>query len=415
MSLKGANIQRGKVGTNTIAGSTATSGLLVTGVEVPGKLEYGKTYTLFNLKDVEKKGITADYDAVNKVRLYRHIKEFYRRTGKGIKLFVMVAPREKTMTDLVNFEGQYAPKLIAKSKGEIHQLAIGINPASGYTPVMLDGMNSEVTAAIAKAQAYSNWCFSTHRPLNILLEGRDYGGDSSVTLNLRDIPNVKACDVSIVNGQDYKYADTLDAIGQKFADIGTALGDIARKRVNECIAEVEDGNLTDAGLDAWLEAGLSSHQRIEDVESDLPTLDKKGFIFPVSYTGTPGYRWNDDHVCVAEVEDAEGNLNESSIAYGRTLKLASRLLRTALMPKVKSVQPVDPKTGKLPTGIIKYFEGLGDGALSQMSGELSGFKTTVDPDSNLLTGDKSLNISFTIIPYGKVGVINGTINLKRSL
>ena len=414
MSLKGANIQRGKVGTNTIAGSTATSGLLVAGVEVPGKLEYGKTYTLFNLKDAEKKGITADYDAVNKVRLYRHIKEFYRRTGDGVKLFIMVAPQDISMTDLVNFEGDFAPKLIAKSKGEIHQLAIGINPATGYTPTMLDGMNSEVTAAIAKAQAFSDWCFSTHRPLNILLEGRDYGGDSSV-LNLRDIPNVKAADVSVVIGQDYQYANTLDTLGQKFADVGAALGDVARKRVNECIAEVEDGNLTNAGLDAWLEAGLSSHQRIEDVESDLPTLDKKGFIFPVSYTGTPGYYWNDDHVCVEEVEDAEGNLNESSIAYGRTLKLASRLLRTALMPKIKSVQPVDPKTGKLPIGIIKYFEGLGDKALGQMSSELSGFKTIVDPDSNLLTGDKSLNISFTIIPYGKVGEINGTINLKRSL
>ncbi len=415
MSLKGVTITKGAVGSNTTQDDTSVSGFLFTGPEVEDVLEHGKAYTLYSVDDAEDLGITESYDEENSVRMYRQIYEFYRKAGDNTELYILVAPQTTTMSELVQYDGDYAPLLVAKAKGEIRQLGVSINPDSDYEVVMLDGLNSEVVSAISKAQALGDWCFENHRPLHILLEGRDYGGTASVALNLREIENVEATDVSVVIGQDYDYADGLDEIGQTFADVGTALGDVAYMAVNECIGEVETMNLTDSGLGSWESAGLSSHQNIEDVEDDLQTLDTKGYIFGVSYTGVSGFRWNDDHVCVEEVEDAQGNLNESSIAYSRTLKEATRVLYKALIVKVKTVQPVDSDTGLLPVGVIKYFEGLGNTALSTLSDVLSGYETTVDPDSNLLTGDKSLDVSFVIVPYGKVGEINGTINLKSSI
>lgn len=415
MSLRGANIQRGKTGASIGGGQTGTSALLATGLAVADGLQYGVAYELYNPEDAEKLGINRDYDNNQNLRIFRHVEEFYRKAGKGTKLVLLVAPQATTMSELINYEGTFSPKVITKAKGEIRQVAVSINPADGYTSVMLDGMNSEVSAAISTAQAFADWCFETHRPVHVLLEGRDYGGDASVAVDLRNIPNLAATDVSIVIGQDYNYADSLNPIGTRFADVGTALGDVSALRVNQCIGAVGSTNLTDAKKGKWLAAGLSSHQNIDDVESDLTTLDAKGYIFGCEYTGIAGFRWNDDHVCAPVIEDVEGNLNESSIAYSRTLKEATRVLRTALLPTIKEEKPVDPITGLLPIGVIRYFEGIGDKALGSMSNVLSGFKTIVDPQSDLLSGDRALDVSFNITPFGIIGEINGKLNLKRSL
>jgi len=48
-------------------------------------------------------------------------------------------------------------------------------------------------------------------------------------------------------------------------------------------------------------------------------------------------------------------------------------------------------------------------------GEISEGKTTIDPNSNLLTGDKALIASFELVPYGTINKIKGSINLKNNL
>lgn len=108
---------------------------------------------------------------------------------------------------------------------------------------------------------------------------------------------------------------------------------------------------------------------------------------------------------------------ESSISHGATLAKGARLLRTRMLPKVKTSVPVDTATGKLPPGIVKYFEGIGGRAFDAMlaAGEISGAKTTVDADSNLLSGDKALNVSFVVVPTGTINEIKGTINFKNSI
>ncbi|WP_262713263.1 DUF2586 family protein [Aquimarina algiphila] len=148
----------------------------------------------------------------------------------------------------------------------------------------------------------------------------------------------------------------------------------------------------------------------------MQTLEDKGYIFGMTYTGLSGVRWNNDHTCTEIILDAEGNVNEHTIAYGRTLDKAIRLLRTALLPKIKTSHPVDPKTGKLPVGVIKNFEDIGDTVLGDMilRKEITDGKTTVDPDSDLVV-EKNLGTDFTIVPYGSVGEIKGSINLKTNV
>ncbi|MCM1034113.1 MAG: DUF2586 family protein [Paludibacter sp.] len=229
---------------------------------------------------------------------------------------------------------------------------------------------------------------------------------------------MEAYKVSLCIGQDWKTADALDAIRQKRADIGTMLGSLAMKAVNENIGEVEGGNLVDTLNNLWLVAGLSNHQTIAGWDSQLENLDTKGYIFAVSYTGIAGYYWNNDHTCTPIIRDKNGYFNEYTISYGRTLDKVVRGLRVCLLPKVKSTQPVNASTGKLPQALVTYFEKLADGDVFDpmiAKGEISDGKTTVAPESNLLISPRELNVSFVIVPTGQIDEFKGTINLKTSI
>lgn len=378
----------------------------------------GTAYSITKLKDAEAMGITAAYDSTNKVRVHRHISEFYRMAPEGTKLYFVVGAVAKTMKNLIE---EYGQALIAASSGSIFYIGVVFNPATGYTPVALDGMEDKVREAIAPAQALHDWSWNTDRPVSIFLEGRGLSSTGATALNLRGIPSgadiLKATHVTLCIGQDYDYAATQDANGQKFADVGTLLGTKASISVNRNIGEVETLNISDAVKGVWLNAGFSNHKTLLEMDADLGDFDTKGYVFGVTYTGVSGVRWNGDHVCAPATVDDNGYMSISTIGQGATINKASRMLRAKLLPKIKSQVPVDSKTGLLPPGVVKYFENIGDEAFEKMAkaGEITDGATTVDPNSNLLSGNKELLVSFTVVPTASIDKIKATINLKTSI
>jgi len=403
---------------------TSISALIAGGVEVTvdsiKKLEFGKVYTLTSIDDAkELLGIDAKYDKDNDVVLFHHIDEFYRMSVPGTKLYLMVVGKEiLPVTILEDTAGIYAKKLIIEAKGAVRQLAVAFNPTSTYatTETATNSVNDDVKAAIPKGQALATWAYETERPLQILLEGRAFSATSPTAVI--DLRTLNADKVSVVIGQDYGHASSTDvgAINKKYASVGTALGTLSGINVNQNIGEVETLNLSNATRNKFVKAGLSSHKTIEEAEALLEKLEERGYIFPVSYTGISGYRWNNDHVCAPETVDADGLMNESTIAYGRTMDDATRRLRKQLLPKIRSVQPVDA-SGLLPVGVVKSFDSLGDEIFQDMQAEglISSGKTYTDATSDLLTGDKALKIAFDLQPTGSINKIQGTINLKKSL
>lgn len=413
-NLDGAKIIKGKIGANVLDAGDAESGLIIASPAAIS-LVNGEVATIYNLVDADKLGINPAFDVANDVHAYRHIREYYRIAGEGKALFIMLVPIATTMVAIVEDVGSvYAKKLLIEGAGKIKQLAVAMNPAGATT--QLNGMPDDVFNAIPKAQGLVDWADNQFMSLNVVLECYDYIGNSATAQNLRDIANVAAPKVSLVIGQDWKYADALVGNLQKFADVGTALGTVSASRVNQNIGDNERFNLTDATKNAWLVPGLSSHQTNKEAFADLQTLEDKGYIFGVSYVDMEGVRWNNDHTCVEKIVDAEGNINEHTIAYGRTHDKARRKLRAVLLPKVKTSRPVDPATGLLPVGVIKYFENLGDDVLIDMERrkEISAGRTIVDPTSDLLV-EKLLKMKFRIVPYGSVDEIEGVSNLKTTL
>lgn len=406
-NLKGVDIQKGKIGANRLSSNDAVSGLILSAVK-PEHLELDKPTTLFNLKDVLALGITPEFDKTNNCNVYRHCAEFFAMAGEGIPLHLLLVTNTTKMVDMIETK---AKKLLAYARGEIRQLALGVNATS--SPSMLNGLPDDVYNSIAKAQALYNWAYDNHMPCQIFLEGRHYSGTASSSANLREIEDLQADKVSVVIGQDWLHAETLTGEAQKYADVGTALGTCARAKVQENIGDNGQFNLTDATASRWIEPGLSSHQTNAEAYEDLQTLESKGYIFGVTYAGLTGVRWNNDHTCTPIIVDADNSMNEHSIAYGRVTDKAVRELRRAYLPIIKTTWQVDAKTGKLSKGTLVALEDVGNKVLEDMisRGEITTGKTYIDADSDLLV-ERVLKVSYKIVPKGVIGEIKGTINLK---
>lgn len=428
-NLRGVITTKGKVGANVenLDGASAllvNAPAIVAAGEILG-VELATVYKLESVKDAEYRGIDADFDTDNDVRVYRHITEFYRMAGEGTKLYIMFADPTKDMETMLTDHGE---AFITGADGNIRYLSVTYNTPVAYAPTYVNGQEAVVDAAIPAAQTLADWAFDNDRPLNIFIEGRGINGGAAGMQDLRAITVADVIKeyglVSVISGQDWDYAETLAGDAQMFADVGTFMGTKASVKVNENPGEVgEEGDedsldISDSAREIWLTAGLSDHTKIKDIdEADLQTYNDKGYIFAISYTGFAGYRWNDDHVCAPKIIDDDNNMNIHSIAIGATVNKLARLIRQKLLPKVKSTVPVDTVTGKLTPGMVKYFEGIANEAFVDMlkAGEISGGQVIVDPNADLKSGNKELPIEFNMVDTATLGQISAKINVKKSL
>lgn len=406
------NLKKGKVGPNSLGGYEKCSAIVghfgtVTGSA--GTLEEGTPLLLNNINEAEGYGLK------NNPLLYHHVSEYFRMGGRGATLRILSVAGAATFADMIASDD--VKQLIVDADGVIFNLGFAYIPSE--EPSYVDGLHSEMLPAIKAAQVFADWARETNRPLHTVLECAMLNGTSSSVLNLRDIKDngvlVECPQVSLVVGQDWDFAEKLTGNEQKYAAVGAVLGCMAAQPVSFNIGEVETMGLTNATRNVWISAGLSNHETVKSLEAQLDGFNTKGYIFGEYYSGIVVL--NDDHVCTPEIVDDEGNMNEHSIALSRTNAKVFREIYRVYLPKVKSTVPVDAATGKLGTGMIKYFEGFGDRVLGnmEMRQEISGGKTTVDPESDLLSGDKALKVFYNWVPMGTIGRIEGTINIKRSI
>lgn len=410
------NIKKGKVGKSVLGGYEKISalaghfGVIGSGSTMLAEGEYA---LLGNVTDMAAFGISESANPL----LYHHISEYFRIGGKGVQLYVLNVAKvvDGTFADLI--ADKSVERMIAGADGNIFNLGFSYIPK---TATVVDGLPSELVPAIKAAQKLADWAWQTSRPVHTALECAGLGNVSAATLaNLRDLKTdgvaVNCPQVSVMIGQDWDFAETLTGQDRKFADVGALLGCMAAQPVSYNIGEVATMMLTDANRGSWVNAGLSSHEKVREKETELNGLNSKGYIFGEYYSGVVCL--NDDHVCARIVADKDGNMNESTIAMSRTNCKVMRELYAAYLPKIKSTVPLDAKTGKLGTGMVKYLEDIGNNVFANMTAkqEVSGGETQVDGDSNLMVGDRVLKVYFRWVPMGCIGVIEGTVNIKTSI
>lgn len=411
--LRGVGISEGKVGSN-VAVDGREFAIVLQGVATSG-LPLKEVKTIRRPADAVALGIDAQYDLNNHVNVYRHISEFYRMAGEGKTLHIMLLAIGGSFAEMIDMMPAFN-----EVGDNISDYAFTKNVADAVNETMINGITEDLYNSIPKLQLFAENLALIDRPAHIIVEGRNISQDLGSCINLRDfqIDNnvLSAHKVSVVCGQDWNYADGLGNENmKKFADVGNFLGVIASQSWNRNPGEVETQNLTKVAAKIFTVGGLSNHKKFSDVMAQLPSLNEKGYIFPIRYAQTTGYWWNDGHVCAPIIVDAEGNLNQHTIYYSHTIDMSIRALRLALLPEVKKVVVLE-ENGKMGQDLIDLYAGIGDKAFKSLQNKslISKGKTYINPESDLLVA-KELLCGFSVIPTGCVGKITGTINLKTSL
>ncbi|MEP6804543.1 MAG: DUF2586 domain-containing protein [Flavobacterium sp.] len=404
------------------------SGLLFDG-EALEKLELDKVERLASLEDAEALGITADYD-VNGQSAYYQIQQFFRMNPSG-DLYIM-----KTKATSYKAVAEKALAMQEKANGNIRQMAIIYSGTTTF---------ASTQDAVATAQTQAALGYKDYMPFEVILEGKGFKVDNTSSLaelNAENVSVLIAMDVEkafeqklciegtlklytlapneeLVPAEDSMY-NVKDANGLKevngdllylvFRDsykntaaVGLALGAISKAKVSENIAWIEKFNLTGEG---FAKAGFVGGQEIKTIGT-LSELNDKRFIFARTHTGLAGVYFNDSHTCTTGTSDF------AYVENNRTINKATRLLRTALLPKLASPVLVDID-GKLPQSVSKNFEGLCRSALEGMvaNQEVSDFDVYVDPKQNILATSE-LRVKAEITPIGTARKIMVDLGFKN--
>lgn len=353
------------------------SGLLFDAAATP-QFASDKVERLASLEDAENLGITSDYDTPVQ-SVYYQIQQFFRMNPSG-DLYIM----KTTASSYEEIAGK-ALDMQEKANGNIRQMAIIYSGATTFV---------QTQAAVAKAQSQAALAYNDFMPFEVILEGKGFKASLATSL-----AGLNAENVSVVIAMDVEKATNY----KNSAAVGLALGAISKSKVSENIAWIEKFNLTGEG---FAKAGFVGGEEIKTLGT-LSDLNEKRYIFVKTHTGLPGVYFNDSHTCTTGTSDF------AYVENNRTINKATRLMRTALLPKLASPVLVDID-GKLPQSVSKSFEGLCRSALEAMvaNQEVSDFDVYVDPKQNILATSE-LKVKAEITPIGTARKIMVDLGFKN--
>ncbi|WP_343697112.1 DUF2586 domain-containing protein [Flavobacterium sp.] len=353
------------------------SGLLFNGQSTL-ELPLDKVERLASLEDAAALGIKEEND-INGQSVYYQVQQFFRLNPSG-DLYIM----KTAATSYENIVEQ-AMTMQEKTNGNIRQMAIIYSGATTFTQTL---------SAVAKAQNQAAMAYKDYMPFEIIMEGKGFDPQDAASL-----AGLNAENVSVVVAMDFEKA----AKYTNSAAVGLVLGAISKAKVSENIAWIEKFNLTGEGFSKPCFVGGKEIKTL----GKLTDLNEKRYIFTQTHTGLAGVYFNDSHTCTT------GTSDYAYIENNRTINKATRLLRTALLPKLASPVLVDID-GKLPQSVSKNFEGLCRSALETMvaNQEVSAFDVYVDPKQNILATSE-LKVKAEITPIGTARKIMVDLGFKN--
>ena len=370
----------------------------------------GEIYTLTSLSDIESLGITPEYDVENKVLVYERLHRFFIH-NPSITVHFMPVAQGVTLTQMADKDSNYLAKLLRDKTGEIVQACISLNPSDAYEPVIENGLDSDVVSAIYKAQELSDHEWNKDRYCELFVEGRSFSGTASAVTDLRKLIN-DCPDVSVVIGADFNVSSK-DDLFKGYAAVEDFAAMVSKAAVSQNAGEViEDFNLTSAVNQVFLIPGLSSGKKVTDYsDTDLDTLNDKGYIFATPVSGTAGMYFNDTHTCTSITSDY------AYVENNRTIKKAIKLAKTALTPRIKGRLYVDETTGRLSAETVKDLETTTKVSLDPMVAQADisgGVDAYIDPEQNVLTTSE-FTVQLTFIPVAIGRMITLQVGFRNPL
>lgn len=361
--------------------------------------------------------------------MHYQISEFFRIKPDG-KLWVGLFPAG-------TFDASEISDMRQESDGEIRQLSVFINAVSFATSQITAIQTELVTArtehenmfgmlhADCSGLTLSNLSnltalTSSKVQVNIGEDGNfhqpDYSrtqayvaGDKAKWINKTYIA-VKSGTGKEIYDTDYWSEISInlpDIVGHSVGTLGNMLGNWAKARVNESIANPERFPQTDGNI--LSEAGFATGDLYKNISVLLRNqLNDYHYTYLRTFKGVAGVFYNDSYTAIARSSDyATGENN-------RTMDKVERNNYVALVPKLVGDITLNAD-GTLDQASINEYHSIVDGELDLMEidGEISAKEVSIDADQDILETSE-LQISVTIVPKGKARniVVNNAYAVK---
>ncbi len=405
--LEGFTLKKMQGGLGRTNGTADSTFLLV--CHLPNSIatiERNKLYRFIQIEDAEKLGINESFDANNNVLAHYHLTEIFR-LAPDTELFFMAVEEPKLQ------DNDEAILTALRSENKIKGIAcFGFSNDLSTLPNEVEMVQSKIVEEAKKDGVLLDF---------VLVEGKGKTGLS--VSDLEDLKTKNAPQISIIIGQDTDIAK-IDANYKYHSCIGSALGMLSVRSVAENLGSVDIETkpktartyntypLTGAGKERFINAGVSTGEMIGELSSatikDLTT--GKGYILVAPYVGVSGFYFSNSPTCVSSSSDY------CYIENNRVWNKSARLVREALVPRIKSKLKKDKSTGYLKASTTAYLENLAKKAIERMviANEISGFDVYINPKQSV-TEDNPLKVKIRIVTDDILHGIEGEIGLTKNL
>lgn len=370
----------------TIASADGLLCIAVCGaVAVAETFSLAKLYSIRKLADLTVLGITAENNAL----LRQTVADFYSEAVEGTQVYVIGYPDTLKMSDVLNKENPYLKKVIEETNGELRGLVVTSVPAA--VPVIADGLDSDVSIAVANGHALGEWARTVrYAPVFVLIDGLSYDGAPAT---LKDQKLGSAYRAAVVIG-----SLTPDAANQC---VGVVAGRIATTSVEGNIGRVSDGPLNAIVM-------YAGDQNIS--VADVETIYNKSYITFRTFTGVGGYYIADDLMATKETDDY------NHLTAVRTIDKAMRIAYAVLVQQLLDKVQVR-SDGTMLQPVIVSWQQIIENAISQNMTALdelssdngdSGVQVYIDPSQDILATSTIL-VEVRVRPFGYARYINVTL------
>lgn len=367
--------------------------LVCGGTAIADKLTHYNPVELRAISDLEALGWDEAMDATNKELVHYQVDEVFRLSPEK-PLFLMLVPKTEKVSTLLA-EGDFID---------------GVRSINGVNTIGICSVAADetITAAVQGAQQLVEKLREEHIYLDvIMLEG--LGGYIATVADATDLRTLDSENIAVVIAQDPDQASK-DAAYQYHAAVGSALGMLSARYVHENMGSVDIENhprtakgtadypLTSVLYARWIDAALSNGKLMSQVSmTDQARLTEKGYNYAGSFQGYAGFFFNNSCTCT----DADSDY--AYIEYNAVWNKAARIIRTTLLPRVRSKVKADPTTGYISNTTISDWDARVRSALENMVADedIADFDIYINPKQSAVS-DKPFNIQVKLVADGIV-------------
>lgn len=323
---------------------------------------------------------------------YRTISRFYDKVAQGTECYLAMFNYATLLEDVCDKSTGVVKTILDFGDGRIRGLFVAKTFAEDYTPVITNGVDEDVTAAISKLQALCEERGAGNDPVFAVIPG--YGFDIENMEDLADMNQGTDNQVAVLLG-----ADAADGN----AAVGTLAGWLAANEVHQNAGRVASGSVLDA---AWLLDGTTAK-----ASKDYWTiLHDKRYIFFRKLFQKSGYFFNDDPTACGVDDDY------SSISWNRIINKAHVLAYGVLVDRLNDDVELEPGTGQIAVSLIDNWEAQVENEIGKLmvnTKQISGVKCTIDPESDIV--NDIIAAAIQIVRNGQAKTINVSIGYAVSI